>query len=84
MLETLGETQCYRIDGENPQERFFCVRCGTTVYWRSAAFAGLTGVAGGCFVQTPLPEPKVTVSNRGRCAWLTLPEDWAQARPEPG
>jgi hypothetical protein len=39
--------------------------------------AGLTGVAGGCFIDVPLPEPSVTASNGERCAWLELPKHWA-------
>ena len=35
-----------------------------------------TGIAGGCFTDPPLPEPTVTVSNNGRCAWLGLPSEW--------
>jgi len=37
---------------------------------------GLTGIAGGCFTETPLPEPTLTVTNETRCAWVTLPAGW--------
>lgn len=79
VIGTTGETKCYRIDGPHRQERFFCATCGTTLHWRTSAFEGLVGIAGGCFVEDPLPEPKVTVSNQGLCAWLTLPEDWRES-----
>lgn len=74
---TSGETATYRIAGTNPQERFFCTTCGTMLFWKNRAFSGLTGVAGGCFTDPPLPEPTHTVSNQGRCPWLQLPESWA-------
>jgi hypothetical protein len=38
---------------------------------------GRTGIADGCFIDVPLPEPPVTVSNGGRCAWLELPNHGA-------
>ena len=57
--------------------RYFCAACGTTLCWTSAVFMpGHTGVAGGCFTETPLGEPTVTASNGKRCAWLGLPEGW--------
>jgi hypothetical protein len=61
--------------GEDWQERVFCGRCGTTLSWRSSDFEGLTGIAGGCFME-PLPEPTITVGNETRCAWVTLPAGW--------
>ena len=58
-------------------ERFFCAGCGTTLYWRSTTFMpGHTGIAGGCFTATPLPEPTMTATDVKRCAWLTFPESW--------
>jgi hypothetical protein len=38
-----------------------------------------TGIAGGCFTETPLPAPSLTVSNDGRCAWLRPPVSRARA-----
>jgi hypothetical protein len=78
---TIGAFRTYSVPSkvageENLQERVFCGTCGTTLFWRNRHFAGLTGIAGGCFADPPLPEPEATVSNEGRCAWLTLPERW--------
>ena len=83
---TIGAFRTYSIrkspDGgdagvENTQERVFCGTCGTTLFWRSTDFAGLTGIAGGCFGDaTPLPEPTMTIGNETRCAWVTLPAQW--------
>jgi hypothetical protein len=72
-----GELARYHV-AANDTDRFFCAACGTTLYWRSAAFMpGHTGVAGGCFAATPLPEPTITANDAQRCAWVTLPETWA-------
>ena len=43
----------------------------------ASGMVGLAWIAGGCFIDIPLPEPSVTVSNDGRCAWLELPKHWA-------
>lgn len=88
VIATLGAFRTYSPQGKAPnmdagattgdwQERVFCGRCGTTLSWRSADFAGLTGIAGGCFgAEAPLPEPTLTVNNETRCAWVTLPAGW--------
>ena len=78
---TIGAFRTYSPPGkardtENWQERVFCGTCGTTLSWRSRDFEGLTGIAGGCFTETPLPEPTLTVANETRCAWVGLPAGW--------
>jgi hypothetical protein len=77
VLRTAGDFRIYEIAGANPQQRHFCAACGTTLFWKARYFPGLTGIAGGCFVDAPLAAPSVTVSNDGRCAWVGLPADWA-------
>jgi hypothetical protein len=81
---TLGAFRTYSPAGKAPgagaawQERVFCGSCGTTLSWRSSDFAGLIGIAGGCFLTEtpPLPAPTLTVANESRCAWVGLPADW--------
>lgn len=85
---TIGAFRTYSPPGKAPgaaqgpgndewQERVFCGKCGTTLSWRSSDFAGLTGIAGGCFTgAAALPEPTLTVANETRCAWVTLPAGW--------
>jgi hypothetical protein len=70
-----GNFGLYEIMGK-PQRRWFCATCGTTLLWKAGRWPTQTGIAGGCFTETPLPDPTVTVSNDGRCAWLGLPADW--------
>jgi len=57
------------------QERRFCPACGSTVYWRSAAFSGLVGVAGGCLATEDLGAPGVSATDSRRLAWVRLPEN---------
>lgn len=71
-----GDFRLYEITGRNPQQRWFCAVCGSTVHWKVAARPHQTGIAGGCLADPPLAAPSVTVSNNGRCAWLDLPFDW--------
>jgi hypothetical protein len=76
VLARSGDFGVYAIAGANPQRRWFCAACGTTLIWKVEIWSSRTGVAGGCFADPPLPEPTVTVSNNGRCTWLGLPADW--------
>ena len=68
-----GELRAYEIKGAN---------CGTTMIWQSADFMpGQTGFAGGCFADTPLPEPNLSAYDDLRCGWVTLPEAWPRFSP---
>ena len=72
-----GEARTYAFDAASGrQERSFCPNCGSTVFWRSAAFGGLTGVAGGCLPPDEVGEPNISGTDPKRCAWITLPEGW--------
>ena len=75
-----GALSVYAKEGAGSYNRFFCARCGTTLYWKSFAFLpDHTGIAGGCFADDPLPEPNVSASENGKCAWLALPDTWMHA-----
>jgi hypothetical protein len=75
-----GAMKVYARDGTTGYDRFFCARCGTTLYWKSFGFLpDQTGVAGGCFVYDPLPPPNLSAQDRDRCIWLTVPADWSRA-----
>ena len=76
LVRKTGDVRTYVIDGQNPQERWFCANCGSTLYWKAAFLPGRIGVAGGCFADDGIEAPSVTVSNDGRCHWVTLPGDW--------
>ena len=70
-----GNFGVYEIKAR-PQQRWFCTACGTTLFWKAGIWPSRTGIAGGCFTETPLPEPSLTVSNDSRCTWLGLPAEW--------
>ena len=77
-----GELSVYAVEGPPAAMRWFCARCGTTLLWESGDFMpGQTGFAGGCFVETPLPEPNVSAYDNLRCAWVALPEEWIRMSP---
>jgi hypothetical protein len=77
VVATSGTLNVYAKEGATGYDRFFCARCGTTLYWKSFGFLpDHTGVAGGCFTDDPLPAPNLAASDSGRYAWLGLPEDW--------
>jgi hypothetical protein len=74
-----GTTRIYEIDTEaTQQERHYCTVCGTTLYWKIARFQGfprvatMTGVAGGCFTENPLPAPTLNANSVKQCVWLEL------------
>ena len=75
------DTQIVAIDGEfsqhrirNEQERSFCTRCGTTLFWKSAFMPEQTGIAAGAFIDPPLPDPRVEAMVHRRVEWVALPE----------
>jgi hypothetical protein len=70
-----GELKAYAVKGPPPTTRWFCANCGTTLMWETDGF-GQTGFAGGCFADTPLPDPNLSSHDDRRCAWVGLPESW--------
>jgi hypothetical protein len=72
-----GNFRIFAKTGEAGYNRYFCANCGTTLYWKSFGFMPeCTGIAGGCFVETPIPPPSFSAQDGDRCAWVGLPEDW--------
>ena len=77
-----GELSAYAVKGPPTTTRWFCANCGTTMIWESGDFMpGQTGFAGGCFADTPLPEPNLSAYDDLRCAWVALPEAWTRISP---
>lgn len=73
--EPEGESAVYAFDSASGrQERTFCRRCGSTVCWRSAAFPGVVGVAGGCLPPEARGEPTVSATDGACLGWVSLPE----------
>jgi hypothetical protein len=79
VTEVAGETAVYAFrhrTQDQEQERHFCKRCGTTLYWFISTMPDKIGVAGGCFGEQALPEPGMSVSDGKRKPWVTLPPAW--------
>jgi hypothetical protein len=69
----IGEFVSYKVNAAaGRQERHFCERCGTTLYWTSEPIKNCIGIAGGCFIETPLPAPEFVAQVENQCHWLTL------------
>ena len=74
-----GATTVYAFHhaGQNhDQQRHFCARCGTTLFWTVSTLPDKIGIAGGCFADGSLPEPRYSVSDEQRLPWVTLPAGW--------
>ena len=76
IVKLCGETTIYKIETGTAQERHFCVSCGTTLYWQTANFPKLTGIAGGCFNNINDLEPEYNFRSENMCAWLAIPDNW--------
>ena len=77
--EATGEMLVYAFHhaAENhDQERHFCKRCGTTLFWYASNRPHLIGIAGGCFPDETLGEPTVSFTSSKKLAWVVLPSSW--------
>jgi len=81
VISKSGNTDIYEISNEETQQkRHFCKSCGTTLYWKITKFDAIpnievmTGIAGGCFEDNPLPEPTMSASHKLKCTWTELPK----------
>ena len=52
---------------------YFCPSCGSTVYWTLQVVPGFFGVAVGAFADPGFPEPKFSVYESRRHAWVGIP-----------
>ncbi len=56
----------------------FCPGCGTSIWWLPAradgALKGKIAIAGGCFTETPLPEPTLSIYEKHRHACVVPPK----------
>jgi hypothetical protein len=74
-----GETRTYSFHHTaqaHDQERHFCPACGSTLFWFVSSAPNKIGVAGGCFADDGLPEPRFSVADSKREHWVTFPARW--------
>ena len=57
----------------------FCTNCGTSIWWLSARPDGplrnKIGVAGGCFAEMNFPTPTISIYEKHKHSWLSLPRN---------
>jgi hypothetical protein len=73
-----GETVVYAFHNDKrneDQERYFCRKCGTTLFWYMSRFPDFVGIAAGCFME-PLGEPTINASAHAKLPWVVIPEHW--------
>jgi hypothetical protein len=79
IVQMAGEMHVYafhHLAQNHDQQRYFCSHCGTTLFWCLSALPELIGIAGGCFADENLGEPKMSVTHAKKLAWLDLPGTW--------
>jgi hypothetical protein len=68
-------TQYVRTGDSGGQATFhFCPACGSTVYYEIAQLEGTIAVPVGAFADPSFPEPRVSVYEARRHAWVAIPE----------
>jgi hypothetical protein len=61
-------------DEDGEERRFgFCPACGATVYYRCGSDPGVIAVPVGAFADPSFPSPRVSVWERRRHGWVSLP-----------
>lgn len=57
----------------------FCDICGTTIWWAPARLDGplknKLAIAGGCFLEEGFPKPTISIYEKHRHSWVSLPPD---------
>ena len=79
VVGTTGETSVYAFHHEpqnHDQQRHFCPKCGTTLFWYVSTLPDRIGIAGGCFADGGLPEPTYSFTHNKKEPWVGLPAHW--------
>ena len=74
-VEIVGESRDWvRVSDEGERRTFsFCPECGATVYYVSGSAPDVVAVPVGAFADPGFPEPRVSVWESRKHAWVTLP-----------
>jgi hypothetical protein len=75
-VEVSGESSEYRRLSDEGEERtyHFCPDCGATVYYFLPSQPDLVAVPAGAFADPGFPQPRVSVWESRKHAWVTLPD----------
>jgi hypothetical protein len=79
VVNQTGQTSVYAFHHDilnHEQERHFCSKCGTTLFWFVSNMPEKIGIAGGCFAGEALPEPGASYRESNREPWVQLPSTW--------
>jgi hypothetical protein len=69
-------TEHVRIGDEGGRGTFhFCPACGATVYYQIEGLPDVTVIPVGAFADPTFPEPRVSVYEARRHAWVSIPAD---------
>jgi hypothetical protein len=77
IVSTAGEMALYALHNaarNEDQERYFCKKCGTTLYWYASSYPGFVGIAAGCFPAASLGEPTLSASSSEKLPWVIVPD----------
>lgn len=75
MLEMSGDWTSYKPEAQPGQVRRACKQCSSMLWWTTPQIAGI-GVAGGAFLNPPLPEPTGSYQHADHVPWFDVPTDW--------
>ena len=75
MVELSGAAERYVRDAQEGYKvaLYFCPKCGSTVYWEGDRGPGWLGIAAGAFFDPDFPAPTISVWERSRPGWISLP-----------
>jgi hypothetical protein len=76
-VQISGESREYsRVsDAGDPRTYYFCPNCGAALYYVLGSAPDVVAVPVGAFADPAFPEPRVSVWESSRHAWVTLPPD---------
>jgi hypothetical protein len=77
-------TEFVRAGDEGARFKFtFCPQCGSTVFYVEEGNEQVIVIPVGAFADSRFPAPKVSVYEKRRHSWFTLPEDVEHWRKDP-
>ncbi len=66
--------ELHNAEQNHDQKQYFYSSCGTTLFWYVSSLKEMIGIAGGCFVDSPLPLPPISLNHSQKCDWLLFDE----------
>jgi hypothetical protein len=75
-VEVSGPATCYVREGQSGRKAtyYFCPTCGSSVYWELPdRRPRQLGISGGSFFGADLPPPSLSVWERSKPSWVSIP-----------